>query len=137
MVDEEPDKKAETEENKEEPKKESKASTDKKKDDKKKDDLNDAPLGADEIKFMKSYGRAPYADGIKTLESGLKSRVEDIDKACGKKHTLFLFFCALAKKLKVARLFFFVCEEFKSQTKVWPIQANGTFKEINKIKKWR
>lgn len=83
MVDEEPDKKAETEENKEEPKKESKPSTDKKKDDKKKDDLNDAPLGADEIKFMKSYGRAPYADGIKTLESGLKSRVEDIDKACG------------------------------------------------------
>ena len=83
MVDEEPDKKVETEENKEEPKKESKPSKDKK--DKKKDGFDDAPLGADEIKFMKSYGRAPYAMGIKTLESGLKSRVEDIDKACGKK----------------------------------------------------
>jgi len=48
-----------------------------------KDDLDDAPLGADEIKFMQSYGRAPYAVNVKKLEGGLKTRLTDIDKACG------------------------------------------------------
>merc|ERR1719228_2437235 len=54
-----------------------------KKDDKKKDGLEGAPLGAEEIKFMQNYGRAAYAATIKTLEKGLKSRLEDINKASG------------------------------------------------------
>merc|ERR1719439_321642 len=81
MVDESKPKQEDTTE------KEEKKVDEKKKDDKKekKDDdgLEGAPLGAEEIKFMQNYGRAAYAATIKTLEKGLKSRLEDINKASG------------------------------------------------------
>jgi len=58
---------------------EEKKTTDKKKD----DDGEFSLLGAEEIKFMQNYGRAAYASTIKTLEKGLQTRMEAVNKASG------------------------------------------------------
>lgn len=47
------------------------------------DGLEGAPLGAEEILILQSYGRAPYKENIKKLEEGLKTRLSNVEKASG------------------------------------------------------
>jgi len=82
MVEESKEKKDVVEDQGEDKKVDDKSKDDKKKS-VKKDGLEGAPLGAEEIKFMQNYGRAAYAATIKILEKGLKTRLQEINKASG------------------------------------------------------